>query len=84
MSKKQTTRLEASAPITLTEMFPEHAKYFSIRKIKAGWIAEILYMDNDELVREQISEPGGRMHAISSLKIALSRYWDYLYQDNVA
>lgn len=57
------------------------AVYFSTRKTSKGWIAEKIYFDGDELVRERCGEPGGRAHAMGEFKIAVAKYWNWQYKN---
>lgn len=60
---------------TPEEMFEPGVVYFTIRRVKGGWTAcRIEYLDND-VVRTDIGEVGGKNHAIRAFKIAVERYW---------
>jgi len=47
------------------------ATYLTIRKVGNGkWVAEKLFLKDDELVIEKISEIGGRSQAVVKFKVA--------------
>lgn len=54
---------------------PEDIKYFTVRKIKGGWVAESLCVKDGILERIQLCPPGGRVEAINMFKISVMMYW---------
>lgn len=58
------------------------AIYFTTRRLSTGkWVAESLQLIGDKVIRNHVSEPGGRAHALEQFRIAVAKYWRHQYKN---
>lgn len=74
MFKFLPTEEEKEALIPVAQCLASDAVYFTTRKTKDGWIAEKVYLDGDDLVREPIKRPGSRATAQRNFRLAVVEY----------
>jgi hypothetical protein len=60
--------------LPVAQCLASDAVYFTTRKTKDGWIAEKVYLENDELVREPLCRPRSRASAHREFRLAVVAY----------